>query len=90
MARRRRVLRGRAEGLGIEFIQAVRNAIEIILQSPRRWPVFSARSRAYRLNEFPYRLVYSILTENEEVLIASVMHTSRDAAYLSKWLGDAS
>jgi plasmid stabilization system protein ParE len=76
------------EGLGVEFIQAVRTAIGIILQDPRMWPAFTEHAHAYRLDRFPYRLVYIILTESDEILIATVMHTSRDAGYVSKRLED--
>jgi plasmid stabilization system protein ParE len=79
---------GLREGLGIEFIQAVRTAIEVIVQSPGTWPVFTKQSRAYRLRRFPYRLVYALLPETDEILIATVMHTSRDSDYIADRLGD--
>jgi mRNA-degrading endonuclease RelE of RelBE toxin-antitoxin system len=79
---------GLREGLGIEFIQAVRAAIEKVQQSPGAWPAFTTHSRAYRLDRFPYRLVYAILPETDEILIATVMHTSRDSRYVASRLGD--
>src|SRR4051812_41962186 len=81
---------GVREGLGIEFIQAVRGAIETILQSPGTWPPFTKNSKAYRLDRFPYRLVYAILPESDEILIATVMHTSRDSGYVAKRLRESS
>ena len=69
-------------------VSAVRTAIEVIVQSPGTWPVFTKRSRAYRLRRFPYRLVYALLPETDEILIATVMHTSRDSDYVADRLGD--
>ncbi len=74
------------EGLGVEFIEAVRGGIESILEGPNTWPVFTQSSRAYRLTRFPYRLVYEINESVDEVLIASVMHTKRDKGYVEKRL----
>jgi toxin ParE1/3/4 len=71
--------------LGDEFVNAIREAIGIILDSPQRWPPFTEHTRAYRLHRFPDRLVYSI-EHPETVLIASVMHTSRDSGFIEQRL----
>jgi hypothetical protein len=36
----------------------------------------------------PSPIGYAVLPETDEVLIATVMHTSRDAAYVTKQVGD--
>jgi mRNA-degrading endonuclease RelE of RelBE toxin-antitoxin system len=76
------------EGLGIEFVAAVRDAIRVIMESPATWPPFTRDSKAYRLERFPYRIVYAILEETDEILIATVMHTSRDSEYVTRRLGE--
>lgn len=75
------------DGLGDEFVEAIRGAVQTILEHPERWPPYTEHTRAYRLRRFPYRLVYSI-EPNDEILIASVMHTSRDAAYIERRLAE--
>lgn len=74
------------KNLGVEFAQAIRAAVAAIMAAPRRWPPFSKATRVYRLKRFPYRLVYAILEDVDEVLILTVMHTSRDADYIDRRL----
>jgi mRNA-degrading endonuclease RelE of RelBE toxin-antitoxin system len=76
---------GMGEDLGDEFVDAIREAVGIILDSPHRWPPFTEHTQAYRLHRFPYRLVYSI-ERPETVFIASVMHTSRDSGFIEQRL----
>lgn len=75
------------QNLGVEFAGAVRTAIVAIMAAPDRWPRYTAKTRAYRLDRFPYRLVYAILDEADEGLILTVMHTSRHAGYIDRRLG---
>ncbi len=76
------------EGLGAEFARAVRDGAWEIVNSPTRWPAFAESGlRAYRLTRFPYRLVYAVFDDVQEVLIASVMHTKRESSYLAERRG---
>ena len=75
------------ENLGVEFAEAIRAAVVAVMVAPLTWPAFTAKTRAYWLHQFPYPLVYAILTDADEVLILTVMHTSRDAGYVDRRLG---
>lgn len=67
------------EGLGVEFVRAVREAFREIAAAPHRWPTYTEHTRAYRLAHFPYRIVYSI--EPDGLVVYAVMHTKRDDGY---------
>ena len=69
------------EGLGVEFVAAVREAARIIGDAPLRWPKYTRGTRAYRLDRFPYRIVYAV--EHDEIAVITVMHTKRSDDY---WL----
>ena len=73
-------------GLGVEFVEAIRAAVGVVMAAPMRWPSFTRNTRAYRLDRFPYRLVYAVLEVSDEVLIVSIMHTSRDGGYVERRL----
>lgn len=62
-------------GLGHDFIQELRAAIERIIQWPEAWQPLDAEIRRCRTHRFPYGVIYSI--EQGEVLVLSVMHLHR-------------
>ena len=74
------------EHLGDKFTDEVRRALAEVTESPGRWPSYRKRTRAYRLDRFPYRIVYLVRTG--EVLVVTIMHTSRDPSYFFNRLGD--
>ena len=67
------------EGLGVEFVEAVRQAVQVIAAAPLSWPTYVKGTRAYRLTGFPYRIIY--IVENDEVAVLAVMHTKRSDKY---------
>jgi toxin ParE1/3/4 len=69
-------------GLGDEFIDAVAAATRTIAEAPRRWAYVLRPARRYRLDRFPYGIVYRIRRREVEVL--AVMHLSRNPDY---WVG---
>ncbi len=50
-----------------------------VLASPNTWQRLSPRTRRYRLNRFPYGLVYAVLPT--ETVIVAVMHLHRNPGY---------
>jgi hypothetical protein len=45
-------------GLGIEFAVDIGVAISRVLEAPDRWPEIEPGIRRYRLDRFPYALIY--------------------------------
>ena len=66
-------------GLGAEFAIEVRSGLARILKHPKAWALMGRRVRRYRLNRFPYGLVYAPL--DTEILIIAVMHLHRKPDY---------
>jgi hypothetical protein len=69
-------------GLGLELLAEVRRAYDVVSVTPNRWPSVGRGARRYRLDRFPYGVVY--VPANDTVLIVSVMHLSRRPGY---WRG---
>ena len=69
-------------GLGKQFSAAIDAGIDEVLEHPRRWPILTGNKRRYRLNKFPYGLVYRIA--KDRILFIAVMHLNRRPGY---WRG---
>lgn len=70
---------GQRPGLGREFREEVRAAIERIRALPEAWHPLSENTRRCRTRRFPYGLIYQV--QGEEVLIVAVAHLHRDPDY---------
>jgi plasmid stabilization system protein ParE len=70
---------GQRDGLGFEFLAEVRRALDTISEHPARWPNLTKLSRRYRLNRFPYWIVYQ--GRENCVRVLAVMHQSRRPNY---------
>ncbi len=68
--------------VAIEFVDAVEDAIERILESPTRWRIIEDDIRRCLTRVFPYAILYTI--ESEFLLIVAVMHCSREPNYWQK------
>jgi hypothetical protein len=66
-------------GLAHAFLLAVQDAIAAILVAPQRWPKGGSRVRRYRMNRFPYSIIY--VSESDGILILAVAHHSRRPGY---------
>jgi plasmid stabilization system protein ParE len=67
------------EGLGIRFLKEIDQAAQRISEHPLGWPTVTERSRRYRLDRFPYGLIYQIRTK--EIALIAVMHLHRKPEY---------
>jgi len=70
-----------AEGLGAEFLAAVRSVTEAIASAPERWPAVHGTRRAL-LHRFPYAIVYRERAD-DLVEIVAVAHCRRKPRYWS-------
>ncbi|HEV8605802.1 MAG TPA: type II toxin-antitoxin system RelE/ParE family toxin [Tepidisphaeraceae bacterium] len=66
-------------GLGDEFADAVDKAIQEVVEHPHRWTIILDDKRRYRLERFPYGLVYKIVSA--KIFFLAVMHLHRDPNY---------
>ena len=66
---------GCVPGLGRDFLQEVREAIQRIISWPDLWQSLDTEVRRCRTHRFPYGIIYCV--ENGEILILSVMHLHR-------------
>ena len=68
-----------ASGLGIEFLDAVDEAVSRIKMNPQGGSPAGGRFRRVYLSRFPYALVYSL--ERDIAFVAAVMHLKRHPDY---------
>ena len=64
------------QGLGSQFSEEVRLAIQRILQYPEAWSPISKRTRRCQTNKFPYGIIYQV--RGDVLLIVAVMHLHRE------------
>ena len=74
----------RCPGLGLEFADVVRAALQTISANPERWPRRTQNTRQYRLQRFPYAVVY--LEQADAIWIVAVAHQSRKPSYWAERL----
>jgi len=68
-------------GLGVQFLDEVDRARDLIETFPTAWPKISRNIRRCRLSRFPYGLLYHYQADASEILIIAVMHLHRDPDY---------
>ncbi len=73
----------RREGLGIEFLGVIEEAMARVANAPNAWPVWAPNVRYRRtvLRRFPYLLFYEI--RGDTIEFVAVAHASRRPGY---WL----
>jgi plasmid stabilization system protein ParE len=71
----------RRDGLGTEFLVAVREAVSQIAENPRAWQAseYGRDLRRFVMDRFPFTIVYTELAD--EILILAIAHTSREPGY---------
>jgi hypothetical protein len=68
-------------GLGDEFLEAVQQAVDLVSESPARWPRWGKRHRRFVLQRFPFSLVYRF--DHLELIIVALAHHKRRPGYWS-------
>jgi plasmid stabilization system protein ParE len=71
--------RDRGDGLAERFLAELASARDAIIANPNAWHPLGEGIRRFRLNHFPYGLIYVV--EDEGVLILAVAHHSRRPDY---------
>jgi toxin ParE1/3/4 len=69
----------REPALALQFIAAVEDSIQRVVEAPKRWRVIDEDVRRCLTHVFPYAILYTI--EADYLLIVAVMHCSREPRY---------
>lgn len=72
----------RCVGLGLDLESEIRVSVELIQQSPERWPVRDDGTRRCLVHRFPYFVVYVV--HKSHVWIVAFAHCKRKPGY---WTG---
>jgi plasmid stabilization system protein ParE len=72
----------RRDGLGVEFVHAVREKIATLLDAPTRWRLVRGTRRAL-LGRFPYAIVYREVSA-DEIEIVAIAHFKRRPRYWAR------
>jgi len=67
-------------GLGIELLHEFRRGIDRILEQPTGWQPMDELYRRYRLDRFPYGIVYRHDKNSDEIVVIEFMHLKRKPA----------
>jgi toxin ParE1/3/4 len=66
--------------LGDRFVEAVRNAVDRVIEDPESFAVASAGVRYVQTLTFPYVVLFDVV--DESLIILGVLHTARS---MEKW-----
>ena len=69
------------DGLGERFRREVKVAIRRILEYPVAWSIERGEIRRYLLYKFPYKILYSIEKQGEELFVVAIAHQHREPSY---------
>jgi plasmid stabilization system protein ParE len=74
----------RRRNLGVDFMTAVREALQRIAATPRTWPLVRdvperLNVRRFLLRRFPYSIVF--IEPDEEIRVLAIAHTSREPGF---------
>lgn len=64
------------QGLGRQFISAIREKVHFIKKHPDSAPIRYANVRTSIIDSFPFMIHYRVETEHQRVVISAVFHTS--------------
>ncbi len=67
------------EGLAARFLDELDTGLRRIAEHPNAWHPLSPRVRRYRLNRFPYGIIYHLC--EDEVLVVAIAHLHRHPGY---------
>jgi plasmid stabilization system protein ParE len=65
-------------GLGDEFIKETFSTIKYIQQFPLHFHLFDKKYRQAKIDRFPFLVVYEFEEEDNNIVVISVFHTSRN------------
>lgn len=71
----------RRVGLGKRFLSEIESGRNQIEAMPNAWHHLERGARRYRLDTFPYGLIYVIEPDDDAIMIVSVVHLRRRASH---------
>lgn len=71
----------KAPGLGLDFVVEVEHAIQVLQQSPKRWPLRNDGTRRCCMHRFPFVIVYTYV--QEQLWVVACAHSKRKPGYWS-------
>ncbi len=74
----------RSETATINFVREVDDGLEMVVQSPSRWPSGEHGTRKFALKRFPFAIIYRETDASVQVL--AVAHGRRQPGYWKKRL----
>ena len=69
----------RSETAAVRFVAELDRAIDLITDSPRRWPLWEYSTRRFVLSRFPYAVIYREKATTVEVV--AIAHGHRRPRY---------
>lgn len=66
----------RSDGLGLEFVQEVDDALQRIMDFPHAWASFSPRTRRCLTKRFSYGVLYAVC--DDTIVVLAIMDLRRD------------
>jgi plasmid stabilization system protein ParE len=73
-------------GLGVQFLEQAALAISRVVEHPKGYQTFSARTRRCLIAKFPYGVLYEYNESGKEILIVAIGHLHREPDY---WISRA-
>lgn len=73
-------------GFGVQFVQAVQNALDTISNDPGRFQNVGHEVRIFRMRRFPYYIFYHFDAANQAVIVYALAHHKRKPDYWKKRL----
>lgn len=69
--------------VALGFIEEIEEALNEITEYPERYPYHKGNIRVRVLNHFPFSIFYRVIINEDEVLVLSISHQSRNPEH---WL----
>lgn len=71
--------RGRSETAAVKFVAQLDRAIDLVIESPRRWPSGEYATRKFVLRRFPFAIVYR--EKKAAIQVLAIAHGHRRPGY---------
>ncbi|NCO61164.1 MAG: plasmid stabilization protein [Deltaproteobacteria bacterium CG_4_8_14_3_um_filter_51_11] len=69
----------RSSGLGLSFLDAVEEAVNVICENPKAYPLLSDAIRRKIVKRFPYGVIFAV--EHDRIRVVAIAHLKRRPEY---------
>ena len=69
----------KSSGLGLDFASEIERSLQILSETPERWPLRPDGTRRFLTQRFPYLIVYT--RESDQVWVVAIAHCKRRPGY---------